>query len=93
MHRRRPARGVGPGAAATYFDLSNADIPRASTTLNIVRQIGWSVATALFAVILERQIIAQSNHGGRGSQLVLSDTVKLPPAVADKVATAFGNTF
>jgi EmrB/QacA subfamily drug resistance transporter len=92
-------RGIGLGLsmmpimAAAYFDLSNADIPRASTTLNIVRQIGGSVATALFAVILERQIIAQSSHGGHGSQLVLSDTVKLPPAVADKVATAFGNTF
>ena len=59
-------RGIGLGLsmmpimAAAYFDLSNADIPRASTTLNIVRQIGGSVATALFAVILERQIIAQS---------------------------------
>ncbi len=92
-------RGIGLGMsmmpimAAAYFDLSNADIPRASTTLNIVRQIGGSVATALFAVILERQIAAQSNHGGHASQLVLSDTVKLPPEVADKVATAFANTF
>ena len=91
-------RGIGLGLsmmpimAAAYFDLSNADIPRASTTLNIVRQIGGSVATALFAVILERQIIAQSSHGGHGTQLN-SYTVKFPPAVADKVATAFGNTF
>jgi len=92
-------RGIGLGLSmmpimsAAYFDLSNADIPRASTTLNIVRQIGGSVATALFAVILERQIAAQSGHGGATSTLVLSDTVKLPPEVADKVATAFANTF
>jgi EmrB/QacA subfamily drug resistance transporter len=95
------ARGLGMGLsmmpimAAAYFDLSHADIPRASTTLNIVRQIGGSVATALFAVVLERQIIERvgSKSGSSGSGLSLSETVKLPPAVAEKVAYAFAHTF
>ena len=58
-------RGLGlgltmmPVTAAAYFDLNHAEIPKASTTMNIVRQVGGSVATALFAVVLERQIVSQ----------------------------------
>jgi EmrB/QacA subfamily drug resistance transporter len=92
-------RGIGLGLsmmpimAAAYFDLSNADVPRASTTLNIVRQIGGSVATALFAVVLQRQIVEHTSSGGHGGGLALSDTTKLLPQVADKVALAFSHTF
>ncbi len=91
-------RGLGLGlsmmpiTAAAYFDLSHADIPRASTTMNIVRQVGGSVATALFAVVLQRQIVdnlgRQSPSGG-----ILSTTTKLPAVVAHKVAGAFAHTF
>jgi hypothetical protein len=83
-----------PIMAAGYYDLDHADVPGASTTLNIVRQIGASVATALFAVILDRQIVARlgSPHGS-SSGFTLSDTVKLPPAVAEKVAYAFAHTY
>jgi EmrB/QacA subfamily drug resistance transporter len=94
-------RGLGlglammPMMAAAYFDLSHADIPRASTTLNIVRQIGGSVATALFAVLLERRIV--HNFGGHassgGTAAVLSTTVKLPAPVAERIAHAFSYTF
>jgi len=93
------ARGLGLGLsmmpiiAAAYFKLTNADIPRASTTLNIVRQVGGSVATALFAVILERQIIARTHAPAGSSGLSLAETAKLPPAVADDVAAAFAHTF
>jgi EmrB/QacA subfamily drug resistance transporter len=93
-------RGLGlglsmmPMTAAAYFDLSHADIPRGSTTMNIVRQIGGSVATALFAVVLERRIV--HNFGGHtqgGTPALLSSTTKLPVQVADKVAGAFSYTF
>jgi MFS family permease len=94
-------RGIGLGLsmmpifAAAYFDLSHAAIPRASTTMNIVRQVGGSVATALFAVVLERQIVhnlgAQAKAGG--TSVILSSTVKLPAPVAQKVAAAFAHTF
>ena len=59
-------RGLGlgltmmPVTAAAYFGLTHAEIPKASTTMNIVRQVGGSVATALFAVVLERQIVTNS---------------------------------
>jgi MFS family permease len=97
------ARGLGlglsmmPVMAAAYFDLSHAEIPRATTTINIVRQVGGSVATALFAVVLERSIAHEVGSGGSGGSgsggLTLSETVKLPPAVAEKVAYAFAHTF
>jgi EmrB/QacA subfamily drug resistance transporter len=96
------ARGLGlglsmmPVTAAAYYDLNHAEIPKASTVMNIVRLVGGSVATALFAVVLERQIIANlgalASKAG-GSAGVISSTVKLPPAVADPVAAAFAHTF
>ena len=94
-------RGLGLGltmmpiTAAAYYNLSHAAIPRASTTMNIVRQIGGSVATALFAVVLQRQIV--DNLGSKAtkgaSQGILSSSAKLPAPVADKVAGAFSHTF
>jgi EmrB/QacA subfamily drug resistance transporter len=96
-------RGLGlgltmmPVTAAAYFDLSHAEIPKASTVMNIVRTIGGSVATALFAVVLERQIVSNLKAAGikvpGGSAGVVGATGKLPPAVADPVAAAFAHTF
>jgi hypothetical protein len=64
--------------------------------MNIVRLMGGSVATALFAVVLERQII--ENLGpiaakAGGSAGIISTTTKLPPQIADPVAAAFAHTF
>ena len=95
-------RGLGlglsmmPVSAAAYYDLNHAEIPKASTIMNIVRLMGGSVATALFAVVLERQII--ENLGpiaakAGGSAGVISTTTKLPPQIADPVAAAFAHTF
>jgi EmrB/QacA subfamily drug resistance transporter len=96
-------RGLGlgltmmPVTAAAYFDLSHAEIPKASTIMNIVRTIGGSVATALFAVVLERQIVSNLTAAGirapGGSAGIVGATGKLPPAVADPVAAAFAHTF
>jgi EmrB/QacA subfamily drug resistance transporter len=92
-------RGIGLGlcmmpiTAAAYFDLSHADIPSATTTLSILRQVGASVATALFAVVLQRQIVERTHAHGSSDSALLSETVKLPPAVAKEVAAAFAHTF
>lgn len=92
-------RGMGLGLSmmpimsAAYYDLSHADIPRASTTLNIVRQIGASVATAAFAVILQRGIVENTHAHSSSDSKLLSDTVKLPPQIAEEVARAFAHTF
>ena len=95
-------RGLGlglsmmPVTAAAYYDLSHAEIPKASTVMNIVRLIGGSVATALFAVVLERQIVANLGAAATkagGSAGIIGATGKLPAAVADPVAAAFAHTF
>jgi EmrB/QacA subfamily drug resistance transporter len=95
-------RGLGlglsmmPVTAAAYFDLNHAEIPKASTVMNIMRLVGGSVATALFAVVLERQIV--SNLGALaakagGSAGVIGSVGKLPAPLADPVAAAFAHTF
>ena len=95
-------RGLGlglsmmPVSAAAYYDLNHAEIPKASTVMNIMRLMGGSVATALFAVVLERQII--ENLGplaakAGGSAGIISTSTKLPPQIADPVAAAFAHTF
>ncbi|HTU37168.1 MAG TPA: MFS transporter, partial [Acidimicrobiales bacterium] len=95
-------RGLGlglsmmPVTAAAYYDLNHAEIPKASTVMNITRLVGGSVATALFAVVLERQIIANLGPAAAkagGSAGVIGATTKLPPPVADAVAAAFAHTF
>jgi EmrB/QacA subfamily drug resistance transporter len=96
------ARGLGlglammPVTAAAYFDLNHAEIPKASTTMNIVQRVGGSVAIALFAVVLERQITANlgplaTKAGGTAG--IISSTVKLPPPIANIVAASFAHTF
>ncbi len=94
------ARGLGLGlsmmpiTAAAYFDLSHADIPRGSTTMNIVRQVGGSVAVALFAVVLQRQIVDNLGPAARsGSGMSVLTSPKLPGPVDAQVASAFAHTF
>ena len=95
-------RGLGlgltmmPVTAAAYFDLSHAEIPKASTTMNIVRQVGGSVATALFAVVLERQIVSSSARRRPRPAAAPASSRPRPrcrPQVADPVAAAFAHTF
>jgi EmrB/QacA subfamily drug resistance transporter len=89
-------RGLGLGMtmmpimASAYQELESSVVPNGTTLINIVRQIGASIATALFAVILQRQI-EDSLHGGGG--LSLASTAKLPPSVARLVAQSFAHTF
>ncbi len=90
-------RGLGLGLAmmpifaSAYQDLSHDAVPRATTTINIGRQAGGSVATALFAVVLQHQILT-SVKGSKGN-LSLADAVKLPPSETAILAEAFAHTF
>jgi EmrB/QacA subfamily drug resistance transporter len=76
--------------------LKRASIARASTTLNIVQQVGASIGTAVLVVILTAAISARipGAGGGIGGAAPPADT---PPAVLaalnEKLAAAFGETF
>jgi EmrB/QacA subfamily drug resistance transporter len=70
---------MAPVMSAAYQSVDRAAIPRATSTLSITQRVGGAIGTALFAVILQRNL-AQARAGG---------TPNLPEAVAH----AFGKTF
>ncbi|HSP38336.1 MAG TPA: DHA2 family efflux MFS transporter permease subunit [Frankiaceae bacterium] len=91
-------RGIGmgfvmmPAMAAAYTHLSRAEVPRATTMVNIVQRVGGSLGTALFAVVLERHIAASVPGGGGGGLNSTGGSVAGTP-FAGVIADAFGSTF
>jgi len=90
-------RGLGlgltmmPMIASAYTELDHAAVPRASTTINISRQVGGSISTALLAVVLQRQI--ESRIPGSAHGLSLATVAHVPPQITASLASAFGSTF
>jgi EmrB/QacA subfamily drug resistance transporter len=88
-------RGLGlgmsmmPAMTAAYQTLQPSDVPKATTTINILRQVGGSLGTAVLAVILQRSIIANAHGAGN----VLEGNAPLPKAALGPVADAFGTSF
>jgi EmrB/QacA subfamily drug resistance transporter len=89
-------RGVGlgmtmmPAMAAAYFTLDRAQVPRATTVINIIRTIGGSVGTAVLTVVLQRQIVANvPGATGELQELAGANVGR----VAEPLAHAFGQTF
>ncbi|URN02376.1 DHA2 family efflux MFS transporter permease subunit [Actinomadura madurae] len=96
-------RGLGlgctmmPTMSAALTTLSRAVVPRASSTLNIIVQLGGSVGTALLAVILARQIGDRVPGAGAGGDGATAGMGEIPERVREQVAPnladAFGHTF
>ena len=94
-------RGLGLGStmmptmSAALTTLSRAVVSRASSSVNIIMQLGGSVGAALLAVILSQQIgdrIPQARGGGSGGGVGrIPEQVR--EQVAPKLADAFGHTF
>jgi EmrB/QacA subfamily drug resistance transporter len=79
--------GVGatvvPSMAAAFQALSRAETPRATSAINVIQRLGGAIGTALFAIVLSRQVGAGAGaragvHGADG---------------AGALAGAFGTTF
>jgi hypothetical protein len=91
-------RGVGmgfvmmPAMAAAYTHLSRAEVPKATTMINIVQRVGGSLGTALFAVVLERHIASGIPGAAGGGQDAFGRSVVGTP-VAGIISGAFGSTF
>lgn len=92
--------GLGTGAtmmpamAAAYQTLSHADVPRATTTLNIIMRVGGSIGTALFAVVLQHQIRgALPSTAVSGGENGLGSLGSLPEAARESVAPALAGAF
>lgn len=91
-------RGIGIGSsmmptmAAAYSTLSHAQVPKATSSLNVINRVGGSLGTALLAVILQGQIASATpgpqQEGGVG-RIPEEQRVQ----VADQLADAFSHTF
>jgi EmrB/QacA subfamily drug resistance transporter len=93
-------RGLGlgstmmPSMAAAYASLSREAVPRATSAINVVRQVGGSLGTAILAVVLQHQIATKLPAGqgaGNGTLARLPENVRV--RVAAPLADAFANTF
>ena len=92
-------RGMGLGStmmptmAAAYAVLTPAQVPRATSALNVTRQIGGSLGTAILAVLLQHEIRVKLGEtaGGGGQLQRLPEQVRAQ--VAGPLAEAFANTF
>jgi EmrB/QacA subfamily drug resistance transporter len=91
--------GIGMGFAmmplmsGAMQTLRHAQVARASTTLNIIQQVGASIGTAIMSVILT---VALQNRlgGGPGGNTGLGGTgANLPLQVRDTMAGAFTHTY
>jgi hypothetical protein len=87
-----------PAMAAAFATLSHADVPRATSALNVLQRVGGSIGTALLAVVLQHEIRAQleaagATGGAAGSGVLQRVPENVRQRIAEPVATAFGNTF
>ena len=82
-----------PAFSGAMQTLRRASVARASTTLNIVQQVGASIGTAILSVILANQLADRlpggSSSGGIGANVPAQVRARIAPLMAD----AFGATF
>ena len=92
--------GLGMGAtmmptfSGAMQTLRQADIARASTTLNINQQVGASIGTAVLSVVLAHELRTNLGGGGGGHSGIgttIPDAIR--EQIAPKMAAAFGTTF
>ena len=84
-----------PTMSAALQTLSHAAVARASTTLNIIQQVGGSIGTAILSVVLAAQLTDRFPEAPAGAGLAVAQSI--PAALRDQlmplVADAFGSTF
>jgi MFS family permease len=85
------ARGVGlgfammPAMAAAYATLERAQVPRATPMLNVLQRVGGSLGTAVVAVVLQHELVAQVGGG--------LSAARTGGANAAPLAAAFAHTY
>ncbi len=89
-------RGMGiggsmmPAFAAAYAALSRAEVPDATSQLNVVQRVGGSVGSAVLAVVLARQLTDLA--GATGGRAATPRGVTIPLAVRERMAQAYAHT-
>ncbi|MBV9808871.1 MAG: hypothetical protein JO286_16930 [Solirubrobacterales bacterium] len=75
---------------AGYATVTRADIPQATTILNVFQRVGGSIGTALLSVVLEHQV----NANLPGVPGLAGGSVRvLPAAVRAQIATPLAHAF
>jgi EmrB/QacA subfamily drug resistance transporter len=80
-----------PSMAAAYAALERAEVPRATSALQVIQRVGGSIGTAVLAVVLSSQIASQVGVSG-GVQAAGAAAAR-GEHVAGPLANAFGHTF
>ena len=82
-----------PAMAAAYATIESDQVPRATPMLNVLQRVGGSLGTAVLAVVLQRQIVAElSGAGGGGASLgAIPDSARA--RLAEPLSTAFAHTY
>ncbi len=89
-------RGLGMGAtmmptfAASYYNLTHDDVPKATSATNILRQVGGSLGVAVFAVVLQTQITNRLPAVGLALQ---AGRIHASISQLQAVASAFAHSF
>jgi EmrB/QacA subfamily drug resistance transporter len=74
---------IMPAMAVAFQAVSRDAVPRASTALNVIQRVAGAIGTALFAIVLQRNLGAAGVSGVDG----------IASAAPGAVAGAFGSTF
>lgn len=82
--------GMMPVFAASYRNLTHANVPKATSLTNIIRQVGGSLGVALFAVVLQTQI---TGRFGARSAALQSGLIKPTANDLQGMAYAFDHSF
>jgi EmrB/QacA subfamily drug resistance transporter len=84
---------IMPSMAVAFGSISRDAVPRASSALNAIQRIAGAIGTAVFAIVLQRQI----SSGVPSLEDGIAELARLGPAaharIAPALADAFGQTF
>ena len=84
---------IMPSMAVAFGSISKDAVPRASSALNAIQRIAGAIGTAMFAIVLQRQI----SNGVPSLEDGIAELARLGPAaqarIAPALADAFGQTF
>jgi EmrB/QacA subfamily drug resistance transporter len=83
--------GMMPVVAASYRNLTHAEVPKATSATNIFRQVGGSLGVAVFAVVLDTQITHRV--GASAGAAIQNGLARATPTQLEQIARAFGHSF
>ncbi|MCW2889427.1 MAG: hypothetical protein QOE54_2639 [Streptosporangiaceae bacterium] len=84
-----------PTMSAAFQSLSHAEVPRASTMMNIIQQVAGSIGVATMSVVLGNALADRLPGGGATGGLGAAQHVPaaLMSKLAPKIADAFAHTY